>query len=58
MDSKYDDFYAGQPKVSFDECAPGYIIGVEGPQEHDVYHGGGQGLRRNAVEDDDWSFWL
>lgn len=56
MRRRYDDFYAGQPKVSFDECAPGYIIDVEGPQEYDVYKGRAPGLQRNAV--DDWSFWV
>ena len=33
MDPKYDDFYIGQPRVSFSECAPGYLINVEGPQD-------------------------
>ncbi|KAJ7140941.1 alkaline-phosphatase-like protein [Mycena epipterygia] len=33
LDSQYDDFYASQPKVSFSECSPGYIITAEGPQD-------------------------
>lgn len=57
MKHKFDEFYAKQPKVSFDECSPGYIIAVEGPQEYDVYGGGASGRRRQVV-DDDWSFWV
>ncbi|KAJ6542905.1 alkaline-phosphatase-like protein [Mycena capillaripes] len=33
MATQYDAFYATQPKVSFSECQPGYIIAAEGPQE-------------------------
>lgn len=32
MDSRYDGFYASQPKVSFEECALGQIRELEGPQ--------------------------
>ncbi|KAL2819851.1 Six-hairpin glycosidase-like protein [Aspergillus cavernicola] len=32
LDDKYDEFYAGLPKVKFDVCADGYIIDLEGPQ--------------------------
>ncbi|QDS75210.1 hypothetical protein FKW77_000083 [Venturia effusa] len=28
----FDEFYAGQARVEFDECADGYIVEVEGPQ--------------------------
>ena len=53
---RFDDFYAEQPKVSFDECAPGYLVDVEGPQEHHVYKGWkGMGMQRDAA--DEWSFW-
>jgi N-acetylglucosamine-6-sulfatase len=37
MSSKYDAFFAGQPKVSFAECIPGHIIALEGPQDAYVY---------------------
>ncbi|KAJ0367190.1 hypothetical protein COL154_003261 [Colletotrichum chrysophilum] len=33
LDAKYDDFYAGQPKISFSDCKDFYDIGSEGPQE-------------------------
>jgi N-acetylglucosamine-6-sulfatase len=33
----FDAFYAEQPKVSFDECALGYIRELEGPQDVNVY---------------------
>ncbi|QIX01991.1 hypothetical protein AMS68_007508 [Peltaster fructicola] len=32
LDSDYDDFYAGQPKVAFDSCQMGYLVEHEGPQ--------------------------
>ncbi|KAL3471218.1 Six-hairpin glycosidase-like protein [Aspergillus californicus] len=32
LDSQYDEFYAGLPRVEFDVCASGYIVDVEGPQ--------------------------
>jgi N-acetylglucosamine-6-sulfatase len=32
MESRYDTFYASQPKVSFEGCASGQIREVEGPQ--------------------------
>ncbi|KAG6811801.1 hypothetical protein H0H92_005817 [Tricholoma furcatifolium] len=32
LDVRYDRFYGAQPQVSFDWCAPGYIIEAEGPQ--------------------------
>ena len=31
MDSKYDSFYAGQPKIRYVTCAQGYLRGLEGP---------------------------
>ncbi|KAF1965780.1 Arylsulphatase [Bimuria novae-zelandiae CBS 107.79] len=36
LEQKYDVFYNEQPKVSFDECALGYIREFEGPQEVNV----------------------
>ncbi|KAJ7466935.1 arylsulfatase [Mycena latifolia] len=33
MAHKFDAFYASQPKVSFSECQPGYLIQDEGPQD-------------------------
>jgi len=37
LDSKYDAFYASQPKVQFAECALGYLIQSEGPQTPNYY---------------------
>ncbi|KAK5090782.1 hypothetical protein LTR05_000959 [Lithohypha guttulata] len=31
MNSQYDDFYAGQPKIAYVACAQGYLRGLEGP---------------------------
>jgi arylsulfatase len=39
MATKYDEFYASQPKVSFSECQPAYFIEVEGPQDVIPYPG-------------------
>lgn len=36
MHEKYDYFYSVQPKVSFDMCALGYLLEVEGPQKANV----------------------
>lgn len=33
LDAKYDEFYAGQPKISFSDCKDFYDIGSEGPQD-------------------------
>lgn len=40
MYEQYDDFYAKQPKVSFDKCELGYIVGSEGPQTPNYYGSG------------------
>lgn len=32
LDSRYDSFYAAQPKVSFSACKLGYLVEYEGPQ--------------------------
>jgi N-acetylglucosamine-6-sulfatase len=32
MNTKYDDFYASQPKVAFEACLLGYFPAAEGPQ--------------------------
>ncbi|KAJ6276583.1 alkaline-phosphatase-like protein [Bipolaris maydis] len=37
MDKTYDHFYSLQPKVSFDRCALGYLLEVEGPQNANVF---------------------
>ena len=37
LDSKYDSFFAKQPKVEFSSCDQGYIISEEGPQEVTPY---------------------
>ncbi|KAL5114331.1 hypothetical protein ACEQ8H_007767 [Pleosporales sp. CAS-2024a] len=37
--SKYDEFYAKQPKVSFSKCELGYISSSEGAQVGNSYHG-------------------
>ena len=39
MNTKYDAFYASQPKVSFSACLGGYIISNEGPQKVTPYPG-------------------
>ncbi|KAJ7619869.1 alkaline-phosphatase-like protein [Mycena rosella] len=39
MACTYYAFYASQPKVSFSECQPGYILGSEGPQGAIPYSG-------------------
>ncbi|KAJ7621817.1 alkaline-phosphatase-like protein [Mycena rosella] len=39
MARKYDAFYASQPKASFSECQPGYILEAEGPQSVIPYSG-------------------
>ncbi|KAK7178023.1 arylsulfatase [Paraphaeosphaeria sporulosa] len=31
MDEKYDDFFAGLPKIEFDRCEEGHITDAEGP---------------------------
>ncbi|KAF2450826.1 Arylsulphatase [Karstenula rhodostoma CBS 690.94] len=38
--SKYDKFYAKQPKVSFSKCELGQILSSEGPLKGNSYHGG------------------
>jgi N-acetylglucosamine-6-sulfatase len=42
LNEKYDTFYAGQPKVSFEKCELGYIVGSEGPQTPNFYGSGAQ----------------
>ena len=37
MNSKYDTFFANQPKVAFKECIPGHIVELEGPQNANSY---------------------
>ena len=41
MDSKFDDFFANQTKVHFNECKQGHILSAEGPLEPKIYGGGG-----------------
>ena len=33
LDSRFDDFYAQQARVSYNWCDEGYLIAAEGPQE-------------------------
>jgi hypothetical protein len=52
----YDGFYAQQPKVSFDECAEGYLPWLEGPMDWHTF----EGRKRRAMHgggDNSWSFW-
>ena len=37
MSSKYDAFFAVQPRVSFAGCIPGHIVDLEGPQNAYYY---------------------
>lgn len=39
LDSKYDSFYASQPKVAFSACKLGYLVEFEGPQTAMKYSG-------------------
>jgi hypothetical protein len=40
LDEKFDDFYNGQPKVSYDRCEYGYVVDAEGPQHALAYRHG------------------
>ncbi|GIJ90836.1 hypothetical protein Asppvi_009799 [Aspergillus pseudoviridinutans] len=40
LNTKYDQFYRAQPKVSYSACEGGYIISSEGPQNGLVYRDG------------------
>ncbi|KAH0843107.1 hypothetical protein FOPE_08396 [Fonsecaea pedrosoi] len=37
LNTEYDEFYAGQPKVGFEKCSLGYLIQSEGPQTPNYY---------------------
>ncbi|OAL37280.1 hypothetical protein AYO20_03456 [Fonsecaea nubica] len=37
LNTEYDTFYAGQPKVGFEKCSLGYLIQSEGPQTPNYY---------------------
>ncbi|EUC40476.1 hypothetical protein COCMIDRAFT_108726 [Bipolaris oryzae ATCC 44560] len=52
MNEKYDHFYSVQPKVSFDMCAPGYLLEVEGPQKANVFS-----KEYSYRENTHWSDW-
>lgn len=39
LDSRYDSFYAAQPKVAFSACKLGYLVEYEGPQTAMKYPG-------------------
>ncbi|KKA31221.1 hypothetical protein TD95_000787 [Thielaviopsis punctulata] len=49
LSKRFDAFYAAQPKVAYEYCAPGYILSAEGPQfsSQDL-------LYRDGVE---WHHW-
>lgn len=66
LDSKFDELYNKQPKVSYSKCELGYIKESEGPmdvlalegpaQENgDMYHNKEQ---QPIVIDPDWSLWV
>ncbi|KAK1961216.1 sulfatase [Colletotrichum sublineola] len=38
LDVKYDDFYAGQPKISFSDCKDFYDISAEGAQDTLIFY--------------------
>lgn len=67
LETKFDSFYATQPRVSFSKCALGYLPELEGPMEFntfgvdsDIGFGAGE-LRRQAplrpVAKGHWSIW-
>ncbi len=39
LETKYDEFYAQQPKVSFSKCEPGQILSSEGPLVANAFQG-------------------
>ncbi|PLN85287.1 Arylsulphatase [Aspergillus taichungensis] len=40
LDARFDKFYAAQPKVTFADCALGYIWEKEGPHDFNIFGGG------------------
>lgn len=59
MNSTFDDFYQAQPSVSFEECALGYIVDVEGPQDANLYQASGSKTERGYeyMKGSHWSEW-
>ena len=59
MNATFDDFYQDQPNVSFEECALGYIVGVEGSQDADVYQASGSNMERGYeyMKGTHWGEW-
>lgn len=52
LDKSYDNFFANQPWVSFDECTLGYIPELEGPAGPNPYRGSFAG--DTQVRDEHW----
>ncbi|KAJ4304829.1 hypothetical protein N0V90_000357 [Kalmusia sp. IMI 367209] len=54
MDEKYDEYFAGLPKIEFDRCEEGYIADAEGPMwKETLQWSGATGTTRNLAE----GFW-
>jgi len=59
MDQKYDNFFANQPAVNWQECTAGYIKELEGPLDANVYQGGGKhqgGSPSRIKRGDEWKY--
>lgn len=52
LDPRFDAFYAGQEKVSFSECALGYIAAYEGALAPEPFNPGGAPIRARW---EDWT---
>lgn len=48
LNEKYDEFYQGQPRVSFSSCELGYIKEAEGPQDPNIYDNDNPSILRNS----------
>lgn len=48
LDSSYNSFFSGVPKVSFSACEAGYIVSAEGPQFQTWTVTGSQARSREA----------
>lgn len=58
LHSRYDNFYAQQPKVSFSSCELGYFKEAEGPQVPDIYPIQHPHSKRNSEYGGHWSDWV
>ena len=50
LDSRFDKFYAAQPKVAFADCALGYLWEKEGPHDFNIFGGGKSSVSPPADE--------